>query len=197
MIAMSGAAWAKGESKAQKQVSELKQFRDNFQMAWNQRNFAAIRDMYSENAVSVDPEGQRAVGRNQILLNEQQMQTKGPFRGTTSNFRIESIRPLTKDLALVTVNQQIAGLRDPSIPSEYEIVSVLEKEHGDWKIVDSRAFPSREAQAVGGAGPSQPSEHQCPGMGGAGQQGAEPEIQISPAPEQESLPEGLQQPQQQ
>ncbi|MGA9526322.1 MAG: nuclear transport factor 2 family protein [Myxococcaceae bacterium] len=171
VVAMSGAAWAKGEAKgeskkAQKQVSEVQTFKNEFQTAWNEGDFAAIKKMYSENAVAVSPEGNRSVGRDQIVLSEQEAKTQGDFKGTTSNFQVESVRPLTQDLALVSVKQQVAGLDDPSIPSEYDIVAVLEKHGRDWKIVDQRAFPSRDL-AIGGAGQECPP----PGTGGAGQGG--------------------------
>jgi uncharacterized protein (TIGR02246 family) len=182
MFAMTGAAWAKGESKkAQKQVTELQKFQSEYETAWNEGDFDTIKDMYSENAIFVSPEGDRTVGRDQIISGAEQMKTEGPLQGTTSEFRLQSVRPLGDEFALVTLNQEVSGL-DPNMPSEYELVSVLQKDGGDWKIVDQRAFPSREL-GIGGAGQECP-----PGTGGAGQEGVEEEWQI------EELPEGLQQP---
>ncbi len=164
MVAVAGAAWAKDESKkVKKEVSELQEFNKEYEKAWNDNDFGKIKDLYSKNAIFVAPNGDRIVGRDDIVSGAEEMKKEGPLAGTSSQFRISSVRPLGDDLMLVTLNQHVTGL-DPNMPSEYEIVSVLEKEGGDWKFIDQRSFPSREL-GIGGSG------QECPGTGGAGQEG--------------------------
>jgi uncharacterized protein (TIGR02246 family) len=158
MTALSGAAWAteapsyESSKLGQEQYKELEKFRAQYEKALNGRDFKALGKMFSENAVAEAPDGRRMVGRDQIVSGIESMSTGAAAR-SHSRFEINSVRPLGKDMALVTVSERIEGAQ-PGTPNQIDIVSLTEKEHGKWKVLDYRAFPARgtEQTGIGGAG---------------------------------------------
>jgi uncharacterized protein (TIGR02246 family) len=116
---------------------------DEWSAAWNKHDAKLMAGFFVADAELINPFGRHVKGTTEIqkLFTEEQA---GPMAGTTYSGKIESIRYLGNNFAIVDVEGGIAGMKAPdgsaAPPFKHHVTWIAEKRDGKWVALGARAF---------------------------------------------------------
>jgi uncharacterized protein (TIGR02246 family) len=121
----------------------IRQRHDEWSAAWNKHDPKLMASFFLLDADLINPFGRHAQGRGvieQLFAQEQ----SGPMAGTTYSGTIESIRYMGKNIAIIDVAAEIAGMKSPdgaaAPPFKHHVTWIAEKKAGKWMAFGARAF---------------------------------------------------------
>ncbi len=153
-LAIAVPAAAEGERAAaapdlEKRVGEL-------EAAFNAHDANALAALFAPDGTFVNPRGQRAFGREQVLERFRE-DLAGPLKGSKHRIRIERVRTLG-EAVLLDLDQEVTG---PNLPAAaprpaHPHASVLMKkdDSGQWMVLDARVYFFLPGGRPGAAAPA-------------------------------------------
>ncbi|MGZ4963429.1 MAG: SgcJ/EcaC family oxidoreductase [Limisphaerales bacterium] len=123
----------------------IRQRHDEWSAAWNKHDPKLMASFFLPDGDLINPFGKHARGRGAIeqLFTQEQ---SGPMAGTTYSGTIESIRYMSKNIAIIDVAGEIAGMKSPdgsaAPPFKHHVTWIAEKKGAKWMAFGARAFAS-------------------------------------------------------
>jgi uncharacterized protein (TIGR02246 family) len=124
---------------------------DEWSAAWNKHDPKLMAAFFVADGELINPFGRHAKGTAEIekLFTDEQ---SGPMAGSTYSGTIESIRYLSKTIAIVDVAGEITGMKTPDgavAPAfKHHVTWIAEKKSGKWMADGARAFAYVPAPAA-------------------------------------------------
>ena len=116
---------------------------DEWCAAWNKHDAKALAAFFLPDGDVINPHGRRARGTAEIEKLFADEHT-GAMAGTTYSGTIETIRYLDKNIAIVDVAGEVAGVKGPdgatAPPFKHHVTWIAEKKGGKWLAHGARAF---------------------------------------------------------
>ena len=163
----------------QKDVSALEKQAKAYGDAWNQKDAKKISQLFTRNAAVLSPSGETGVGRQEIEKAYTQELQKEQLKDAQMETRVETVRQLNPNLALIDTVHTVTG---PSLPQgqplEVHAVSVAQKQGNEWRFRELRAIrelPESQMPGIGGSGEQPAQESPPPAEPGTGGSAVEPE----------------------
>ncbi|HLT29414.1 MAG TPA: SgcJ/EcaC family oxidoreductase [Myxococcaceae bacterium] len=157
-------------------ISKLEKQAQAYGDAWNQKDSQKISRLFTSNAAVLSPSGETAVGRQEIEKAYSKELEKEQLKDAQMQTRVETVRQLKPDLALIDTVHTVTG---PNLPQgqalEVHAVSVAQKQGNEWRFRELRAIRElpEDQLGIGGSG-EQPSPAPESGAGGSGEAPAPP-----------------------
>ncbi len=145
------------KSKAAQSAEEIQQTLTKFDQAWNKHQAKELSALFTEDAVLINPMGKHARGRVEIeqLFAREHGEVMSQ---STIHQRLQNVRLLKPDLALIDQEITVTNQKDPSgrmLPEQrYHATMLLTKRGNSWLVLDGRPyrFIEQPQSGVGGAG---------------------------------------------
>ena len=131
--------------------ADIQKRHDEWCAAWNKHDPKLMAAFFVADGELINPFGRHAKGTSEIekLFTDEQ---SGPMAGTTYSGTIESIRYLTRTIAIVDVAAEITGMKAPdgsmAPPFKHHVTWIAEKKGGKWLAHGARAFVFAPAPAA-------------------------------------------------
>lgn len=135
----------KGQANAQDTADEqrIRNIVQNEARAWTNGDAAAYSRDFAADGVFTNILGQFSVG-HEAFLKQHEYIFKGPYRGTTAQLDIVSLKFVRPDVAIVHVLSSVTGFEsltqglgtDSKGRLRTRLLQVLVRENGSWRIVD-------------------------------------------------------------
>ena len=109
-----------------------------FADAWKTNEGAALGSFFVEDGALINPFGQRADGRAAIGAMYAEY-FGGMLRGTSTSFKLESVRAVEADHAFADGEQTILGA-DGEVVLVAHLAALLRREGDNWCFVESRPY---------------------------------------------------------
>lgn len=122
--------------------SSVVEFFDGLCKAWETNDGAELAKRFTDDGSLINPFGERADGRAAVSA----MYTdyfSGLLAGTTSTFRLETVRAIDTDHVLTDGEQVISG-PDGSAVLVVHLTALLRRVDGEWLTVDARPYALAE-----------------------------------------------------
>jgi uncharacterized protein (TIGR02246 family) len=136
---------AKGRASAQATPGEqrIRNIIQNEASAWTSGDAAAYSRDFAADGVFTNILGQFSIG-HEAFLKQHEYIFKGPYRGTTAQLDIVSLKFVRPDVAIVHVLTSVTGFESlaPGLAKDSKgrlrtrLMQVLVRENGTWRIVD-------------------------------------------------------------
>ncbi len=116
---------------------------DEWIAAWNKHDPKIMAAFWVTDGDLINPFGRHAQGTAAIekLFTEEQT---GPMAGSTYAGKLEKIRYVGKDLAIVDVAGEITGMKTPdgaaAPPFKHHVTWIAQKKGSKWMAIGARAF---------------------------------------------------------
>lgn len=159
-IVIAGSTLAQAQTQRRGQASDeaaIRRLPQTYESAWNNRNTQQIADMYTVDAVEVEPTGEVVKGRSAIETN-----LKDGFKNmgnATLSLQTDDVRFLGPDTAVVTGKSSIQGGQMGTGQGHWMVIT--RKMGGAWKVSEAHlaAVPAGpQPETVGTAGRSEASD---------------------------------------
>jgi uncharacterized protein (TIGR02246 family) len=116
---------------------------DEWVAAWGKHDAKLMASLFVADADLINPFGRKAKGTAEIekLFTEEHA---GPMAKSTYSGKIESIRYIGTDVAIVDVDGEVKGIVDKdgasAPPLKHHVTWIATKKDGKWMAVGARAF---------------------------------------------------------
>ncbi len=132
---------ADGGKAAEAAIADVLQARRE---AWNAGDLMGYRKLLTEDADVVSATGRKSAGRDAVIaLSAEQKQQPSYRDATITATKIDAIRLVKPDVALVDATYRMTGVRVPADsgtrPVEGSILFVMVERDGAWRIASIRA----------------------------------------------------------
>lgn len=150
LVICSGVARAEGPKVDPSLAASVKKFNE----AFNRRDPKEVASFWAEEGTLISPVGERGNGRAEVAkVYGHDVETI--LNGTTSTFRIDSVRQLKGDRALLDLDHEIQNARMPDGTTgtmKLHVVILAQKKGAGWLWLDARpyAFLKPPPSAPGG-----------------------------------------------
>ncbi|MGE5359973.1 MAG: SgcJ/EcaC family oxidoreductase [Bacteroidales bacterium] len=137
----------------------IRQLPQKYESAWNSRNMQQIADMYTVDAVEVEPSGQVLKGRSAIEAN-----LREGFKNMANaslSLQTDEVRFIGPNAAVVTGKSTIQGLPASGGPGEGHWMVVAKKAGSEWKVSEAHlasVVAGPRPESVGTSGRSAAAE---------------------------------------
>jgi uncharacterized protein (TIGR02246 family) len=124
---------------SQKDLSAIKDVAQNLATAFNDADAKAGADLFAQDAVVINPAGQRASGRDavqQLLRSD----LNGFLKGTTTTFTNIQVKMLKPDVAFFDMEQELSGgkFTNGNEAPKIHVTGVAVKRGASWLIEEAR-----------------------------------------------------------
>jgi uncharacterized protein (TIGR02246 family) len=109
-----------------------------FCVPWNAGDVAGVAALFADDGRLISPYGHDARGAQAIRELYQAFLGDGPLRGSQTTIRVEDIRLLGGDFAVVDCNQIIDGGELGRL--DLHLVAVASRGERGWRVADSRPY---------------------------------------------------------
>ena len=117
---------------------EIKATIDRFATAWKTGDGPALARFFTDDGTLINPFGPRAVGSAAVGA----MYTEyfgGMLRGTSTSFKLETVRAVESRHALVD-GEQTVHAADGSVALVAHVTALMRRDGDTWLFVDSRPY---------------------------------------------------------
>jgi uncharacterized protein (TIGR02246 family) len=106
--------------------------------AWQTNDGSVVGGLFVEDGTLINPFGQRADGRSAIAAMYSEY-FEGMLRGTTTTFRLVSVRAVGTDYVFTDAEQAICAPTSEVVLAGH-LVALLRRTGESWQFVDSRPY---------------------------------------------------------
>jgi uncharacterized protein (TIGR02246 family) len=138
LVLSSGVALAEGPKVDPSLAASLKKFNE----AFNRFDPKEVASFWAEDGTLVSPVGERGKGRAEVAK-VYARDIEMILKGTTTAFRIDSVRQLKGDLALLDLDHEIQNARMPDGSAgtmKLHVVILARKKGAEWQWLDTRPY---------------------------------------------------------
>jgi uncharacterized protein (TIGR02246 family) len=125
-----------------------------FNEAFNRRDPKEVASFWAEEGTLISPAGERGNGRAEVAK-VYGLDVETILKGTTSTFRIDSVRQLKGDWALLDLDHEIQNARMPDGTTgtmKLHVVILAQKKGAGWQWLDARPYGFLKPPPPGAAG---------------------------------------------
>jgi uncharacterized protein (TIGR02246 family) len=138
LVLCSNVALAEGPKVDPSLAATVKKFNE----AFNRQDPKEVSSFWAADGTLISPIGNRGNGRSEVAsVYAQDSQTI--LKGTTSTFRIDSVRMVKGGLALLDLDHEIQNARMPDGTTgtmKLHVVMLVQKKGAGWQILDGRPY---------------------------------------------------------
>jgi uncharacterized protein (TIGR02246 family) len=113
--------------------------------AWKTNDGSVVGSLFVEDGTLINPFGQRADGRSAIAAMYSEY-FGGMLRGTTTTFKVVSVRAVGTDHAFADAEQTICASNGDVVLAAH-LAALLQRQGDRWHFVDSRPYSFAELPA--------------------------------------------------
>jgi len=134
----------------------VRQLPQKYEAAWNARNVQQILDLYTDDALVVEPTGEVRKGRS--ALEASYKESFGDMGNAKLSLDVDTVRFLGPDTVVFTGTSTIAGGKQPPGSDSGHYMVIAKKVGGEWKASEVHIAvtpPQPQPEAAGTAGRSE------------------------------------------
>ena len=125
--------------------TSVAEFFDGLCKAWDTNDGTELASRFTADGSLINPFGERADGCGAVAAMYADY-FSGMLAGTTSTFRLETVRTIDRDHVLAD-GEQLIKAADGAVVLAVHLTSLLRREEGEWRTVDARPYAYAEVPA--------------------------------------------------